>query len=165
MSVLSNLAQHPVWTQLAEREKRLVMGLGLFLVVVALYSLIWSPVQTAFKQQTLALQKAEKEWLWLVEQAPNVPRGSVNNALNVHSKTALMDALQKSLRQQRLLQFTEGLNLTNRGVAVSFEKVDAPRLFRWIGGLEQKGLMANSMKLTPLSAGLVQADIMYEVSQ
>ena len=44
MSILNN----PMWTKLAEREKRLVVGLGLFLIVVVLYSLIWAPIQKDF---------------------------------------------------------------------------------------------------------------------
>lgn len=152
-----------MWTQLAQREKRLVIGLVIFLVIMVFYSLVWSPIQSQYTQQKSALKKAETEWLWLVEQAPKVERSTRSNSLAVHSKTALMDSLQHSLRQQNLLQFTEGLKLTNRGVKVSFEEVDAPRLFRWVGVLEQQGLTAISMKLTPLSDGLTQAELLYEV--
>ncbi len=158
-----SLQNNPMWTQLAEREKRLVIGLAVFLVIMAFYSLIWSPIHSQYLQQKAALQKAETEWLWLVEQAPKVIQSPRGTQLAAHSKTALMDSLQKSLRQQNLLQFTEGLKLTNRGIKVRFEEVDAPRLFRWIGLLEQQGLTAKSMKLTPISDGLTQADLLYEV--
>ncbi|HIE40012.1 MAG TPA: type II secretion system protein M [Thiomicrorhabdus sp.] len=160
-----SLQNNPMWTQLAEREKRLVIGLVVFLVMMAFYSLVWSPIHAQYSQQKAALQKAETEWLWLVEQAPKVIQSPRGTQLAVHSKTALMDSLQKSLRQQNLLQFTEGLNLTNRGIQVRFEEVDAPRLFRWIGGLEQQGLIAKSIKLTPVSEGLTEAKLLYEVAQ
>lgn len=158
-----SLQNNPMWTQLAEREKRLVIGLIIFLVIMAFYSLVWSPIHSQYSQQKSALQKAETEWLWLVEQAPKVIQSPSGTQLAAHSKTALMDSLQKSLRQQNLLQFTEGLKLTNRGIKVRFEEVDAPRLFRWIGVLEQQGLTAKSMKLTPISDGLTQAELLYEV--
>ncbi len=158
-----SLQNNPMWTQLAEREKRLVIGLIIFLVIMAFYSLVWSPIHSQYSQQKSALQKAETEWLWLVEQAPKVIQSPRGTQLAAHSKTALMDSLQKSLRQQNLLQFTEGLKLTNRGIKVRFEEVDAPRLFRWIGVLEQQGLTAKSMKLTPISDGLTQAELLYEV--
>ncbi len=158
-----SLQNNPMWTQLAEREKRLVIGLVIFLVIMAFYSLVWSPIHSQYSQQKSALQKAETEWLWLVEQAPKVIQSPRGTQLAAHSKTALMDSLQKSLRQQNLLQFTEGLKLTNRGIKVRFEEVDAPRLFRWIGVLEQQGLTAKSMKLTPISDGLTQAELLYEV--
>jgi len=61
------------------------------------------------------------------------------------------------------LQETEGLKLNNNGVTVKFDEVDAPQLFRWIAELEQKGLTATSMRLTPLAEGITQAEIMYEV--
>ncbi len=158
-----SLQNNPMWTQLADREKRLVIGLVIFLVIMAFYSLVWSPIQSQHAQQKAALQKAETEWLWLVEQAPKVVRSTSGKTLAIHSKTALMDTLQKSLRQQNLLQFTEGLKLTNRGIKIRFEEVDAPRLFRWVGALEQQGLTAKSMKLTPISDGLTQAELLYEV--
>ncbi|MCF6298336.1 MAG: type II secretion system protein M [Thiomicrorhabdus sp.] len=158
-----SLQNNPMWTQLADREKRLVIGLVIFLGIVAFYSLVWSPIHSQYTQQKLALQKAESEWLWLVEQAPKVVSSTGGNTLAVHSKTALMDSLQHSLRQQNLLQFTEGLKLTNRGVKVRFEEVDAPRLFRWIGLLEQQGVTAKSMKLTPVFAGVTQAELLFEV--
>ncbi len=158
-----SIQNNPMWTQLAEREKRLVIGLVVFLGIMAVYILVWSPIQTSIEQKEAALHKAESEWMWLVEQAPKVTRASKNMTLPAHSKTALMDSLQKSLRQKRLLQETEGLKLNNNGVIVKFEQVDAPRLFRWITELEQKGLTATSMTLTPISEGMTQAEIMYEV--
>ncbi len=158
-----SLQNNPMWTQLAEREKRWVIGLAVFLVIMAFYSLVWSPIHSQYLQQKAALQKAETEWVWLVEQAPKVVRSPRGTSLAVHSKTALMNTLQKSLRQQNLLQFTEGLKLTNQGVRVQFNEVDAPRLFRWIALLEQQGLAAKSMSLTPISEGVTQAELLYEV--
>ncbi|VAW45530.1 hypothetical protein MNBD_GAMMA04-735 [hydrothermal vent metagenome] len=158
-----SLQNNPMWTQLAEREKRLVIGLVIFLIVMAFYALVWSPINSQYTQQKADLQKAETEWLWLVEQAPKIVRSTGDNDLTIHSKTDLMDALQKSLRQQNLLQFTEGLKPTNRGIKVRFEEVDAPRLFRWVGALEQQGLTAKTVKLTPILEGLIQAEFQYEV--
>ena len=100
-----SLQNNPVWTQLAEREKRLVIGLVIFLGVMAFYSLIWSPVHSQYTEQKAELQKAESEWLWLVEQAPKAVRSTTRNTLPANSETALMDSLQKSLRQQNLLQY------------------------------------------------------------
>ncbi len=158
-----SLKNNPMWTQLSDHEKRLMIGLAIFLVIMAFYSLVWSPIQNQYTQQKSALQKAETEWLWLVEQAPKAIGSTESHHLIIRSKTDLIDALQKSLRQQNLLQFTEGLKPTNRGIKVRFEEVDAPRLFRWISALEQQGLIAKNVKLTPITEGLIQAELQYEV--
>jgi len=158
-----SLKNNPMWAQLSDHEKRLMMGLAIFLVIMAFYALIWSPINSQYTQQKAALQKAETEWLWLAEQAPKVMPSTSGHSLTIHSKTDLMDALQKTLRQHNLLQFTEGLKPTNRGIQVRFEEVAAPRLFRWVGELEQQGLTAKSMKLTPISVGTVQVELLYEV--
>lgn len=160
-----SLQNNPMWTQLSEHEKRLMIGLALFLVIMAFYAFIWSPINSQYTHQKAALQKAETQWLWLAEQAPKVIQSTSGHSLTIHSKTDLMDVLQKSLREHNLLQFTEGLKPTNRGIQVRFEEVDAPRLFRWIGGLEQQGLTAKSIKFTPISDGLIQADLLYEVAK
>jgi len=79
------LQNNPMWTQLAEREKRLVIGLVIFLMMVAFYALVWSPISSQYTQQKEDLQKAEAEWLWLVEQAPKVVRSTGNNNLTILS--------------------------------------------------------------------------------
>lgn len=164
MSLLNDSPMAIKWASLAERERRLLTGLGIFLVLVGLYSLIWAPIQNDHSQKQAALTKAQADWQWLSEQAPKVTRQVVKrNGLNLSSKTALMDTLQKSLQQQKLLKSAQGLNLSKNGVTVSFAQVDAPRMFRWLTQLEKRGLKAKKMDLTPITAGLTQATIDFEV--
>lgn len=154
------------WAGLVLREKRMLMALVVFLVIASFYSLIWQPIQTGQTQQQAALSKAQANWQWLNEQAPKVmAQPKQSSAFSVNSKTELMDVLQKSLSQQNLLQSAEGLNLNRKGVTVSFTEVNAPRLFRWLSKLEQKGLNASKMDLTPIKAGFTEAEIEFEVSQ
>lgn len=164
MSLLNDSPLAIKWASLAERERRLLMGLGVFLLLVGLYSLIWAPIQNDYHQKQTALDKAQADWQWLTEQAPKVTKQPIKrNGFNLTSKTALMDVLQKSLQQQKLLKSAQGLNLNKRGVTVSFNQVDAPRMFRWLTQLERKGLKAKKMDLTPITAGLTQATIDFEV--
>ena len=166
MSQLNSAQLTQKWTSLAERERRLLIGLAIFLVLVSLYSLIWAPIQNDHQLKQAGLNKAKADWFWLAEQAPKVSQQPLKKqSLKIGSKTELMDVLQKSLSQQKLLKSAQGLNLSNRGVTVSFNQVDAPRLFRWLGQLEGRGLKAFKMDLTPISAGLTQATIEFEAAR
>lgn len=164
MSNLNKTALMIKWNRLAQREQHLLKGLAVFLLITLLYTSIWAPIHKEHSQQQAALSKAQADWQWLTEQAPKVSKQGVKrNLLQIHSKTELMNVLQKSLQQQKLLKSVQGLNLSNRGVTVSFTQVDAPRLFRWLSGLEKRGLKSKRFDLTPIKAGLTQASIDFEV--
>lgn len=158
------------WSNLAPRERQILGVLAVFLGVILLYQLIWSPVQTRHQQAQMAAQKAQADWLWLNEQAPNVVENTKPTALAGRSgnlvfntKTALMDSVGQSLRAQNLLRATQGVELTSQGVKVRFAQVDAPRLLAWLSELEQNGLVASRMELSPISPGITQAELQFDV--
>lgn len=162
------------WSNLAPRERQILGVLAVFLGVILLYQLIWLPLQTRHQQAQMAAQKAQADWLWLNEQAPNVVQNVVqttqksnsagrSGALMFNTKTALMDSVSQSLRVQNLLRATQGVELTSQGVKVRFAQVDAPRLLAWLSELEQNGLVASRMELSPISPGITQAELQFDV--
>lgn len=142
------------WSKLAQREKQLGMLLILFLTVVLFYSLIWSPIHTANDRMTQTLDKAKNEWVWLNQQAPLVAQQPTKNPqLDIQSKAGLMSFVQEELKSENLMHQMQELQLTAKGVKVSFNEVNAPRLFRWLSKLESQGVIAKNMQLTPIKAG------------
>ncbi len=152
------------WSNLAQREKQLVSLLMLFLTVVLFYGLIWSPIQTANDQMKQALEKSKNDWVWLNQQAPLVVQQvSKNPQLDIQSKTGLMSFVQSELKSGNLMHQMQELQLTEKGVKVSFNEVNAPRLFRWLSKLESQGVIAKNMQLTPIKPGFTQAQVEFEV--
>ena len=152
------------WSKLAQREKQLVTQLMMFVAVALFYSLIWSPIYTANERVNQVLEKSKNEWVWLNQQIPLVPQLSTNNLpLDIQSKTGLMSFVQEALKSENLMHQMQELQLTAKGVKVSFNEVDAPRFFRWLSKLESQGVMAKSMQLTPVKIGFTQAQLEFEV--
>lgn len=154
------------WSKLAQREKQLGTLLILFLTVVLFYSLIWSPIHTANDRMTQTLDKAKNEWVWLNQQAPLVTQQPTKNPqLDIQSKAGLMSFVQEELKSENLMHQMQELQLTAKGVKVSFNEVNAPRLFRWLSKLESQGVIAKNMQLTPIKTGFTQSQVEFEVMQ
>jgi general secretion pathway protein M len=154
------------WLKLAQREKQLVTLLVLFLTIVLFYSLIWSPIQSANVSTKQALEKAKKEWVWLNQQVPLVVQQPLKLARGeIQSKAGLMSFVQDALKSENLMHQMQELQLTNKGVKVSFNEVNAPRLFRWLSMLEAQGVIAKNLQLTPIKAGITQAQVEFEVDK
>ncbi|WP_127471104.1 type II secretion system protein GspM [Thiomicrorhabdus aquaedulcis] len=158
------------WSALAVRERRLLIGLAVFLTGFMFYQLLWLPIQNAQQQAHAALQKSQADWQWLNEQAPKIVEKSATGRATVltdplafNSKTALIDSVQQTLRVQNLLRAAQGIEPTAQGVKVRFAQVDAPRLFAWLAALEQQGLVASRLDITPISPGLTQAEVQFDV--
>ncbi|MGM0541595.1 MAG: type II secretion system protein GspM [Pseudomonadota bacterium] len=152
------------WLKLAQREKQLVYLMVLFLTVVLFYSLIWSPIQNAHNSAKQTLEKSENEWLWLNQQVPLVSQKSQPSLqLDIQTKAGLMSFVQDALKSENLMHQMQELQLTNKGVKISFNEVDAPRLFRWLSYLEAQGVIAKNLQLTPLKPGFTQAQVEFEV--
>lgn len=153
------------WLDLDAREQNLVKALAVFLVLAALYVFIWAPIQSNKLQAQQQLESALQEWQWLNEQLPAVEAmrssGGASNSVPVTSQNQLMALLQKTLREQNLFKDIKTLQGTAKGGKVSFEKVDATRLFKWLSLLEQQGVTTNSLQASWLETGLVKAEMQF----
>jgi len=154
------------WTNLNTREQYLVKALGLFLSLVLLYVMIWSPVQSSKVEAQQQLENAQTEWQWLNEQIPAVQ--SVTSTVTpkmskVENQTQLMALIQTSLKQQNLFKDIKTLQGTTQGGKIAFEKVNAMRLFKWLAQLEQRGLIADRLQTIYVEPGLVKANLQFKL--
>lgn len=157
------------WLNLDAREKRLVKGLAVFLVLAVMYAFVWSPIQSNKQQAQLQLANAKQEWQWLQQQIPAVEAmqsGNRNtyNANSVNSANALMALLQRSLREQNLFKDIKTLQGTDKGVKVAFDKVNATRMFRWLGFIEQSGVTPMRLNASWVEPGLVKVEMQFTVN-
>ena len=152
------------WQGLAERERLLLKLLAFVVAVWLVYQLIWTPPQHALKTAQQRLIQVENQWNWLNEQAPKVLalKGETRPAM---SQSQWIAELQKSLREQNLLQQAEAIKPINQGVQVSFNRVDAPKFFRWLSGLESQNLVADKLQIEPVETGIIKATLSFKVSQ
>ncbi|WP_321325773.1 type II secretion system protein GspM [Thiomicrorhabdus sp.] len=156
------------WLNLDAREQTLVKALAVFLVLVLLYLLIWSPIHNQKRQAQQTLTTAEQEWQWLNKQIPAakalLAEGSSTNLQKVDTQNGLMSLLQSSLRQQNLFKDIKTLQGVDKGGKVSFEQVDATRLFKWLTLLERQGVVPKTLQVNWVAPGLVKADMQFKVN-
>ncbi len=155
------------WFSLEARERTLLKLLSAFLILVLGYLLVWSPIQQSKLSAQQSLSAAQQEWQWLNQQLPLVQErrasGSVQQTVKVTNQNQLLGLLQSSLRQQNLFKEIKTVKGISKGGEVSFEAVKASRLFRWLGVLEQQGVMADRLQVTWLAPDQVKASMQFKV--
>lgn len=164
MSIFNHLTQSAFWQSLAERERRLLTGLAIFLLLVMIYLLGWKPYQAAIDLQQAKLAQAKVEWQWLQSQVNTVQQLKTQpTKAMIHHPNQLLQTIEATLKQQNLLSVVDALQANNTGVVVRFASVNAPRLLRWLVLMEQQGVFAVQVDLQPLSPGLTKAELRFEV--
>jgi len=156
------------WLNLDAREQILLKALATFLTLVLLYLLIWSPIHNQKQHAQQALTAAEHQWQWINTKVPVAQAlladGSSTQRQQFDTQNGLMSFLQKSLRQQNLFKDIKTLQGINKGGKVSFEQVDATRLFKWLTLLERQNIVPKTMNLNWIAPGLVKADMQFKVN-
>lgn len=152
------------WLSLESRERQLLQALIAFLIAVLVYLLVFKPIfdnKTAAQQ---SLNNAQQQWDWLNDQIPRLPKSNAptKQKLNLTDSNALLAYVQQSLRSQNLFKDVETLKSISKGMEVSFESVQASRVFRWLSQLEQSGLVADKVQMTWLAADKVKAKIQFK---
>ncbi|UZE29565.1 type II secretion system protein M [Pseudomonas asplenii] len=126
------------WQRLARRERQWLIGLGLFLLSVAMFSCLWLPAQQRLERAHHLYQQR-----WALA-------GEVHNARPTRGRTAptqpLSTRLDESVRAaglelQQLDQDGQTLRLTLVG--------DALALLGWLERVEQDGAQLQSLGLEP----------------
>lgn len=149
------------WQNFAPREQLLLKVTALFLALVLFYALLWQPLAEREKIAQKRFQQAQQEGQWLQQKIPAVQALELNTAgqTEVRSQTQLMRVLQQSLRQLNLFKDIEQLQGLTQGGRVRFKLVNAQRFFRWLAQLEQQGVVAHKLNVTPVEPGLVAAQV------
>ncbi|MDG6777325.1 type II secretion system protein GspM [Thiomicrorhabdus sp. zzn3] len=154
------------WSQLAERERKMVLGLAVFLLVTLFYVLVWQPLHERAHSAQQSVQRAQGEWQWLREEVIKHPRQHSSGAvLQFETQSQLMATIQRTLRDENLQGFMESITPSKRAIRVSFKSVPAPRLFRWLSGMEKRGLISQQLQIVPVGTGMVEVMVSFEAQQ
>jgi len=130
-----------VWQRLSLREQRLLLIVGVFLVVVVAFSLIWQPG----RQRLEAVERQYQQQLALAAQLqrarPIVVVTDQPLSLRVSESVAAV-----GLELDQMEADNDLLRLTLRG--------DAKRVLEWLDGVEREGALVQSMVLEKRGVGL-----------
>jgi general secretion pathway protein M len=141
------------WQQLTLRERILVAGGGVVLVLLLLYTLIWEPLSSAvyrYRQDVIT----NKMLLLQIQQAgPEIKslRSQVKRS-QIKDQADLLSVVERLVRKSRLQSTVSEIGLgTENTVRLRFDDVPFDELMTWLIELQQKeGIVVNTFTLEKL---------------
>ncbi|MHC8356209.1 type II secretion system protein GspM [Pseudomonas sp. LB3P81] len=126
-----------VWQRLSIREQRLLLAVGVFLLVVAAFSLIWQPG----RQRLEAVERRHQQQLALAAQLQRAqPRSSVAVVTDQPLSLRISEsAAAAGLELHQMEADNDLLRLTLSG--------EAKTLLQWLDRAERDGAVVQSMTL------------------
>ncbi len=116
--------------ELNERERKLVVGAGVFLAFFLFYSLVYSPISSAVLRKKQILLENKQTLHWMEEV---YTKQKILNPPEALSDEKLLTVLSTSLRASNLKDFTYQLEQTAGGdVRLHFAKVPYNPLVNWL---------------------------------
>lgn len=137
----ARLESSPLWQRwrgLARRDRLALAGLGAFLLLVSLYSLLWLPAQRSVQAAREAFEQQRALHFYLQSKAPlarslaTKPQGRVDPARLQGLVTA--SAGEQGLAVERLDSDGDG------SLQVSLQPAPFAQLLRWFAELEARGV-------------------------
>lgn len=155
------------WLQLAPREQKLLGFMGVFLVWLLLYSVLWAPIQAERKQAQQRLELAQNQWQWLNEQLPAWQASGYAQAQPTAPKTTrtltdnnqLMAFVNQQLSVYKIQQQLKEIKSASKGVKISLKSVDATKLFKWMQRLQSQGIEFERLKFERTGVAKVDAEL------
>lgn len=148
------------------RERRLVIGGGLFLSLFLLYQLTWAPFANGVASMQTKVSKAQQNLIWMQQAADEVRSlsGGAAGGRPVHTGS-LLGLIEKTARQRGLGSSIRKVQPEGQdGVRVWMDRVSFDAVMTWLDELQQKqGVMVASFSAeqTP-QAGWVNIRMLVE---
>lgn len=128
-----------LWRGLQPRERLLVGGAGAFILVVLVYALLWSPLQTSLAQMRAAVPKEHEQLAWMRAQATQAqrmragaPSGmATGGLLSFIEQSAQAYGVKSGLKRVE----PDGAN----GARVALDGVPFNSLLGWLANLQKQG--------------------------
>jgi len=158
------LAPLQQWLEkLEKRERQLVIGGGISLVLLLFYGLLWDPIINDLEMQKSRYQSQQQSLSWMQDSATKVSflqAGSGNNN-NRFKKQSISSLAERSAQSMGIKDQISKLESTKKGVKVSLKKANFDRIIFWLNDLQQKyNIQASNIKLDPqTTSGAVDARI------
>ena len=156
------------WDNLEAREQVMVFGCGVFVVLAALYALVWLPFDRSHDQLAMNVSNWERSLAELkplrgVVGSSGGTRGGVVSSAN----QAPIIIVDQTLRSRGLEQYRRRSQpTTSNGIRVEFENVAFDELVVWLGDLSDQHAMhvqAGSLSIASQSGpGRINASLTLE---
>lgn len=138
------------WEQLAQRERRFLIGGSVALVVMALYLFAWEPVASGRELLTQKVPQQRELLAWMEQSAEQIIQlresgGSAKQGF----KGSLLGVVDRSAKADKVASAVKRMDPQgDKSVRVTLENVSFNNVIRWLGNLEsQYGISTKSITL------------------
>jgi len=170
MRVLDNLLS-PVqqWLETLEsREKRIVIGGSIALLVILFYLLVWDPIVSKQEEQQLKHESQRQLYSWMKNAGTEINSlKSAGGSAAARSKNQSISSLaDRSARVTGVKSFINKIDQSKTGVKVTLKNADFDLIINWLTDLESKyGIISSQIKIERAKEdGAVNANITLERS-
>ncbi|WP_052451059.1 type II secretion system protein GspM [Pseudomonas batumici] len=132
------------WQNLGPRDRRMLVGLGIFLMVVTLFKGLWQPVQQRLERGERVYQQRLLLAAEVQRAQPATQRSTPSRPLSTRLSETVAAA---GLELQQLDQDGQSLRVTLSGNALA--------LLQWLDQTEQSGAVLQSLSLEKRDSSLL----------
>ncbi len=129
------------------RERRLVIGGGIFLLVFLLYQIVWAPFANGVADMQAKVDKQQQDLIWMQQSAQEVRslKGGASGRKSVRTGS-LLGLIEKTARQRGLGSSIRKVQPEGqKGVRMWLDKVSFDDTMIWLDELQTKqGVMVSS---------------------
>jgi len=168
MSALNNLlAPAQQWLDTLEsREKRIVIGGGIALLLILFYLLVWDPIVSRHEEQQLKHESQLQLYSWMKnagEQINSLKSAGGGSAARFKNQS-ISSLADRSARVTGVKSFISKIDQSKSGVKVTLKNADFDLIINWLTDLENKyGIISSQIKIERSKEdGAVNANITLE---
>lgn len=155
------------WAGLAARERMVLGGAGVILVLMLIYLVVWEPIAVQREQVRTDISMLSADLVWMQQVAGQVKRYAdlqTNQSGTGPAGGSVLTLIEVSARAAGLNEALERVQPEEQGARLWFAEIGFDGLLRWLGELEQRhGLQISQLAVdagnTP---GMVTARIKVE---
>lgn len=152
--------------KLESRERQIVIGGAIFLIITMFYLIIWDPIFSARDQQVQLLQTQQQTLDWMIETGNEIQALQSGGASSVNrfKNQSISSLAERSAQSMGVKQQITKLETAKNGVKVELEGADFDRLILWLSDMEQKyAIQASNIQIEKQDKpGAVEARVTLE---
>lgn len=143
------------WQSLSSRERSLVSGLSVFVMLLLVYFMIWSPIQTHIDnlQQSVDSNKTLLAWMQKANTVLQQHGNSSNGSTASTDPNQRLATVQQSLQEVSFRKHAQQLQQTQKNdVRVTISKAQFDDVINWLVSLwKNNGLVLYSANIKKLN--------------
>lgn len=156
------------WQHLSNREQKLVLMSGIFIIALIFYFLIWSPVSDSLTTLQNNVSQEQQLLSWMRTAVPQLETVSTTN-LGTSSVNAanLFTTIENSLASNGLKSELKDIKQNQDGtITLTFDQVDFDDLINYLISLQQQyGIIITTFNSSKLpSTGYVKCEVVLQHS-